>query len=66
MRCDSSTRARIAAQRALRYFRLSRVVAPFGVSCELLIELLGRRARLADRVDLLLHLLRALAECARR
>ena len=29
--CDSSTRARSASQRTRRYFRLSRVVAPFGV-----------------------------------
>ena len=55
-------RARIAAQRARRYFRLSRVVAPFGVSSSFSSQLLGAAARLADGVDLLQHLPRALVD----
>ena len=38
MAFESSIRARIAAQRQRRYFRLSRVVAPFGVSLQLLVS----------------------------
>ena len=60
MSCDSSTCARIVSHLHLRYLRLSRVVAPLGVSGQLLVELLVDGARLADVVDLLLHLLRAL------
>jgi hypothetical protein len=40
--------------------RLSRVVAPFGVSFSFSSSFLVDRARLAHQVDLLLHLLRAL------
>ena len=55
-------RARIAAQRALRYFLLSRVVAPLGVSPSFSSSFSDAVARLADRVDLLLHLPRALLD----
>ena len=50
--CESSTRARSASQRTLRYFRLSLVVAPFGVLSSFSLHFSSRLPRLADRVDL--------------
>ena len=50
----------------LRYFRLSLVVAPFGVSSSFSSSFSSDRARLAHGVDLLQHLLRALVDAARR
>ena len=45
MSADRSICARIVAHLQRRYFRLSRVVVPFGVSAQLLVELLvDRRA----------------------
>src|SRR5712691_11413367 len=55
MAFDSSTRARIAAHRHRRYFRLSLVVAPLGVSASFC-------SRFSDGVDLLLHLLGSLGD----
>jgi hypothetical protein len=59
---DTSICARIASQRALRYFRFSRVVTPLAVSASFSLRLLGRQPRLADRVDLAEDLLLAVVD----
>ena len=63
MYCDTSTQ-RAASSGILRLAVLaaSRLSLPFGRLLQLLVELLVRCARLADGVDLLLHLLAALVD----
>src|SRR4026207_1523779 len=62
MRWDSSTPARIAAHRPPRVFPLVPRCRPLRRGFALFFQLLGGLARLADRLDLFLHLSRALGD----